>query len=352
MLYRRRTVAPPRQSDATGGFVAAIEPIAESDALDLDAPIDITSFGIDDALRLFGRMALIREFEGRVNTLFLQGRIPGTIHLSLGQEACAVGGCDPLRSDDWITITHRGHGQALAKGVSPRSLMAELFGRETGCCRGRGGSLHVGDVSVGALPAIAIVGAAVPIAAGLGFASQRQSQDRVVVSFLGDGAMTEGDAHEGFNLAALWGVPVVYLCENNLYSVSTRIERQTVVTSLAEKIRPYGIPSVTVDGNDVTAVHRAVSAAVEQARSGGGPRFVECLTYRQGGHKRDDPATYRPRDEVARWLARDPIVRLKAALSEADREGDAEAAEKAAVEAIDDAVEFANSSPPATLDRS
>lgn len=324
--------------------------LTSATALDLDAPIDVRSFGVDEAVRSFARMARIREFEQRVNSLFLQGRIPGTIHLSLGQEACAVGGCAPLREDDWITITHRGHGQALAKGVSARSMMAELFARETGCCRGRGGSLHVGDVRVGALPGIGIVGAAVPIAAGLAYAADRQGLDRVVVSFLGDGAMAEGDTHEGFNLAALWRTPVVYLCENNLYSVSTRIERQTVVTSLADKMAYYGIPAVTVDGNDVTAVHRAVADAVELARSGGGPSFVECLTYRQGGHKRDDPATYRPREEVERWLARDPIVRLRVALIEADRAADVAAAEAAAVAEIDDAVAFANDSPAARLD--
>lgn len=320
-------------------------------ALDLDGPIDIEPVGVDVAVDLFGRMALIREFEQRVNSLFLQGRIPGTIHLSLGQEACAVGACAPLRTDDWITLTHRGHGQALAKGVSARSLMAELFARETGCCRGRGGSLHVGDVSVGALPAIAIVGAAVPIAAGLAFAADRLGVDRVVVSFLGDGAMAEGDAHEGFNLAALWRTPVVYVCENNLYSVSTRIERQTLMTSLAGRMAMYGIPAVTVDGNDVVAVHQAVTVSVEAARGRGGPSFVECLTYRQGGHKRDDPATYRPKDEVARWLARDPLARLRAALVEAGREADASRAEAAAVASIDDAVAFAVDSPPARLDQ-
>jgi pyruvate dehydrogenase E1 component alpha subunit len=317
---------------------------------DLDGPIDVGGIGLDLALELYERMALVRSFEERVNKLFLQGRIPGTIHLSLGQEACAVGACAPLRVSDWITITHRGHGQALAKGVSPRSMMAELFARDTGCCRGRGGSLHVGDVTVGALPGIGIVGAAVPIAAGLAFAAQRLGEDKVVVSFLGDGAMAEGDAHEGFNLAALWRTPVVFLCENNLYSVSTRIERQTVVTSLADRMSMYGIPAVTVDGNDVTAVYRAVSQAVDIARDGGGPWFVECLTYRQGGHKRDDPATYRPAEEVEQWLARDPLKRLRAALLEAGADRGVESADSASAATIDEAVEFASSSPPARLD--
>jgi pyruvate dehydrogenase E1 component alpha subunit len=318
--------------------------------VELDAPIRIDAGSLTLALELYGRMALIREFEQRVSRLFLQGRIPGTIHLSLGQEACAVGACAPLRPSDWITITHRGHGQALAKGVTPRRLMAELFARETGCCRGRGGSIHVGEVEVGALPAIGIVGAAVPIAAGLAFAAKQKGEDRVVVSFMGDGTMTEGDAHEGFNLAVLWGVPVVYLCENNLYSISTRIDRQMSVTGIAARMSAYGMPAVTVDGNDVLAVRRAVDAAVRTARSGGGPSLVECLTYRQGGHKRDDPATYRPADEVALWLKRDPLKRLRAALDAAGKSTDATAREYAAVVAVDDAVAFAEASPPAAPD--
>jgi TPP-dependent pyruvate/acetoin dehydrogenase alpha subunit len=317
--------------------------------MDLDAPIDVTP-DLDLALRLYARMRLIREFEQRVNRLFLQGRIPGTIHLSLGQEACAAGACDPLRNDDWITITHRGHGQALAKGVSPRRMMAELFARETGCCRGVGGSMHVGDVSVGALPGISIVGAAIPIAAGLAYAQKAQGLGRVTVSFTGDGALTEGDAHEGLNLASLWRLPVIYVCENNLYSISTRIERQAAVPSIPERIAAYGIAVETVDGNNALAVREAVACAVDRARGGGGPGFIECLTYRQGGHKRDDPATYRPRDEVDRWLARDPLDRMSTALRAAARDDDVAKADAVAVRAIDDAVAFAESSPPATGD--
>lgn len=318
--------------------------------IDLDAPIRLDGFPTPVALDLYGRMTLIREFEQRVSRLFLQGKIPGTIHLSLGQEACAVGACAALRASDWITITHRGHGQALAKGVTPRRLMAELFARETGCCRGRGGSIHVGDVGVGALTAIGIVGASVPIAAGLAFASKQRREDRVVVSFMGDGTVTEGDAHEGFNLAKLWELPVVYLCENNLYSISTRIERQMSVTLIAARMSAYGMPAVTVDGNDVFAVHRAVEDAVAVARSGGGPTLVECLTYRQGGHKRDDPATYRPAEEVATWLSRDPVNRLRAALDLAGLPAQAAAREVAAIASVDDAVAFAESSPLAVPD--
>jgi pyruvate dehydrogenase E1 component alpha subunit len=325
-------------------------PIASpADTIDLDAPIDLSALEPDLAVELYRRMRLVREFEERVNRLFLQGRIPGTIHLSLGQEACAVGGTMPLRPTDRITLTHRGHGQALGKGVTARKMMAELYARETGCCRGFGGSLHVGDWSVGALPGVGVVGAAIPIAAGMAYAARAMGEDRVVLCFTGDGAMAEGDTHEGLNLATLWHLPVVYLVENNLYSISTRIERQTLVTSIAARVEAaYALPAVTVDGNDAGAVHLAANDAVERARAGGGPSLIECLTYRQGGHKRDDPATYRPRDEVDLWLARDPIKRFRRALEAAELGTRAAAADEAAVAEIDDAVSFAEESPPAT----
>lgn len=320
----------------------------DTPGIDLDGPIDIDPVGHERAVELYARMALIREFESRVNSLFLQGRIPGTIHLSHGQEACAVGGTASLRPGDPITITHRGHGQALAKGSSARGLMAELYAKETGCCRGMGGSLHVGDWDVGALPGISIVGASIPISAGLAFAAKQLGEDKVAVCFTGDGATTEGDAHEGYNLASLWKVPVVYVCENNLYSISTRVDRQAPVTSVAERVRAYALPAEVVDGNDVVAVTVAVQSAVARARTGQGPSLVECLTYRQGGHKRDDPATYRPKAEVEMWLRRDPVHRMRAALVTANLEQQADAADADAVRTIDDAVTFAEESPLAT----
>ena len=322
--------------------------LVDAPGIDLDAPIDIAPVGTERAVDLFARMALIREFESRVNSLFLQGRIPGTIHLSHGQEACAVGGTASLRETDPITITHRGHGQALAKGSSARGLMAELYAKETGCCRGMGGSLHVGDWDVGALPGIGIVGASVPISAGLAFASKYLDEGKVTVCFTGDGATTEGDAHEGYNLASLWGLPVVYVCENNLYSISTRVDRQAAVTSVAERMCAYALATEIVDGNDVVAVTLAVERAVDRAREGGGPTLVECLTYRQGGHKRDDPGTYRPREEVETWLRRDPLTRMRAALEAAGASEQADAAGVTAVKVIDDAVAFAEESPLAT----
>lgn len=336
-----RTMTP------SGGGPETMDSLPITDAV-LDAPITIAREAQRRAIGLYGRMVLIREFEQRVNRLFLQGRIPGTIHLSLGQEACAVGACADLLPSDQVTLTHRGHGQALAKGVSARSLMAELFARETGCCRGMGGSLHVGDWAVGALPAIAIVGDSIPIAAGLAFAARSRGDGAVVVCFTGDGATTEGASHEGYNLAALWQLPVIYVCENNLYSISTRVERQARVISVAQRVAAYGLSAVTVDGNDVLAVATAVGAAVERARSGGGPSLVECFTYRQGGHKRDDPATYRPRAEVEAWLRRDPVHRMRRALELEGLVAEADEADAAATATIDDAVAFADASPVAS----
>ena len=319
-------------------------------------PFDRTTVA-DRELELLERtlrgMLLIRLFELEVNQLFLKGLMPGTIHLSHGQEAVPVGVCSALNLDDFVTLTHRGHGQALAKGVSPRSLMAELFGKEIGCCRGRGGSLHVGDVSVGALPAVAIVGASSPIAAGMAFAFKQHGERRVVANFFGDGAVNEGDWHEAVNLAAVWKLPVVLVCENNLYGVSTHITDVILNERISERAAGYGIPGVTVNGNDVLAVHDAARAAVERARDGGGPTLVEYLTYRRGGHKRDDPATYRPKDEVAAWLAADPIELFKPLLVADERIGiqRVEAIEAEVKAIIADAVEFARSGPspdPAT----
>jgi len=256
---------------------------------------------------MYRKMVLIRRFEKRVNELFLKGVMPGTIHLSHGQEATVVGASFALRENDWINLTHRGHGQALAKGVPARSLMAELFGKATGCCKGKGGSLHIGDVDYGALPAIAIVGASSPIMVGMAFAFKQKRTGQVACNIFGDGAVNKGDWHEAMNLAAIWQLPVVFLCENNLFGVSTHITEVTQNERLAERAAAYRMPGLTVFGNDPIVVYEAVSDAVSRARDGGGPTMVEALTYRQGGHKRDDPATYRDPVEVEQWLAADPV---------------------------------------------
>lgn len=293
------------------------------------------------------RMFLIRRFELTVNDLFLRGLMPGTIHLSQGQEATAVGACLALRDDDVITLTHRGHGQALAKGISPRSLMAELFGKVTGCCQGKGGSLHVGDISVGALPAIAIVGASSPIAAGMAFALKRRQTGQVVCNFIGDGTVNKGDWHEAMNLAAVWALPVIFLCENNLYGVTTHVTDVVLNEYLAERAAAYQVPGVTVYGNDPIIVYETVRAAAQRARQGDGPAFIECLTYRRGGHKRDDPATYRPREEVEAWLAQDPLPAFRQRLLDDSRfdEGRIAAIEEKVDATLEEAVEFAMSSP-------
>jgi TPP-dependent pyruvate/acetoin dehydrogenase alpha subunit len=270
-------------------------------------PASLADYPAELLTEIYRRMFLIRHFELTVNDLFLRGLMPGTIHLSHGQEATAVGACLALQKEDVITLTHRGHGQALAKGVSPRSLMAELFGKATGCCQGKGGSLHVGDISVGALPAIAIVGASSPVAAGMAFAFKRRQTGQIVCNFFGDGAVNKGDWHEAMNIAAVWALPVVFLCENNLYGVSTHITDTTLNEYLSERAAAYRMPAVTVYGNDPIPVYEAMREASLHAREGKGPTMVECLTYRRGGHKRDDTATYRPQDEVEAWLAQDPL---------------------------------------------
>jgi pyruvate dehydrogenase E1 component alpha subunit len=298
------------------------------------------------ALRCYRTMRLIRSFELRVNELFLRGLIPGTIHLSHGQEASTVGACLRLRPDDVVTMTHRAHGQALAKGVSTRRLMAELLGRATGCSGGKGGSLHVGDMTVGALTSIAIVAAGVPIASGFAFAFKRAGSDRVAMAFIGDGAANKGELHEAMNLAAAWSLPLVILCENNFYASTTNLGAVMRNDTIAERAAAYRMPGVTVDGNDPFEVDRAVRVAVERARAGGGPTFVECLTYRHGGHKRDDPGSYRPAEEVAAWKQRDPIPSFRERLREsAFPEGEIAAIDTSVGAEIEDAVDFAMASP-------
>ncbi|NCO32563.1 MAG: hypothetical protein AUJ92_18270 [Armatimonadetes bacterium CG2_30_59_28] len=261
-------------------------------------------------LSLYKRMMLILEFEETVKFLFLEGTMPGTIHQSQGQEATAVGVCAALQPDDWITSTFRGHGHALAKGLTPRELLDELFGAQTGCCKGKGGSMHVGNMSKGMVPGIAIVGGGIPLAAGMALAFQRQKTPQVVACFFGDGAVAEGAFHEGLNMAAIWNLPVIFVCENNLYGASTRVDLVMRNTKISDRAASYGFRGETVDGNDVLAVHEAARRAVEECRSGNGPVLLELLTYRRTGHSRRDPCHYQPKSEREEWFARDPIQRL------------------------------------------
>ncbi|MDO8587736.1 MAG: thiamine pyrophosphate-dependent dehydrogenase E1 component subunit alpha [Armatimonadota bacterium] len=298
-------------------------------------------------VEMYRKMVRIRRFEDAIHLKFLDGALPGTVHLYQGQEAVAVGVCANLRTDDVITSTHRPHGHAIAKGVPIKSLMAELYGKSTGCCKGKGGSMHVGDASVGMLPAIAIVGGGLTIAAGCALAFKLKRKDNVAVSFLGDGAANEGDFHEALNMAAIWDLPVVYVCENNLYGASTRVNKVMKVKDVAERARAYGMPSAIADGNDVLAVYECVREAIERARSGGGPTLIECKTYRRCGHSRSDANAYRDKTEQQEWLARDPLViardKLKAVGALTDEDSDTIEAEIDAE--IEEAFAFAEASP-------
>ena len=265
-------------------------------------------------LDLYRQMLLIRNFEERVKYLFLEGVMPGTIHQYQGQEAIAVGVCAVLEPDDVITSTHRPHGHAIAKGITVQSLMHELFGKPSGCCRGKGGSMHVGDLAKGMVPAIAIVGGGVPVATGIALAFRMKKETRVAICFMGDGAVNEGAFHEGVNMGAIWSLPVVYVIENNHYSASTPVADTVRLKNLADRSSGYGIPGVTVDGNDVMAVYEVARAAVERARTGGGPTLVEALTYRITGHSRRDPCNYQPEEERKKALEQEPIGRFAARL--------------------------------------
>jgi TPP-dependent pyruvate/acetoin dehydrogenase alpha subunit len=256
---------------------------------------------------LHERMVLIREFEDGVKFLFLEGSMPGTIHQCQGQEATAVGVCAALEHDDFITSTFRGHGHALAKGLTPEELLFELFGAATGCCKGKGGSMHVGNMDKGMVPGIAIVGGGVPLAAGMALAFKMRKSSRVVACFFGDGAIAEGAFHEGVNLAAIWNLPVVFVCENNLYGASTRVDLVMRNPRIADRAGAYGISGERVDGNDVLAVYEAAQRAVADCRRGQGPILLELLTYRRTGHSRRDACHYQPKEERDRWFARDPI---------------------------------------------
>lgn len=257
---------------------------------------------------MYKTMVRIRRFEDNIHIRFLKGTLPGTVHLYQGEEAVAVGVCSNLRTEDAVASTHRPHGHAIAKGVTLNSIMAELYGKETGCCKGKGGSMHVGDASVGMLPAIAIVGGGLTIATGCGLAFKMRKTDNVAVAFLGDGATNEGDFHEAMNLAAIWNLPVVFVCENNLYGASTHLKLVCKLENLADRAASYGMPSAICDGNDVMAVHACAGEAIERARTGGGPTFIECKTYRIGGHSRSDANAYRDKEEEKIWLARDPLI--------------------------------------------
>ena len=301
---------------------------------------------------LYRMMVACREFENRLYNLFLTETMPGTMHQYTGQEAVAAGICAALRPDDYITSTHRGHGHAVAKGVSFSSLMAEMFAKDTGCCRGMGGSMHLGDPAVGMLGATGIVGGGIPIATGAALSAQMRHSDQVAVCFFGEGAANEGAFHESLNEAGVWNLPVIYVCENNLYSFSVPFSQASAVTDVAARAAPYGFPGVIVDGNDVLAVYAAAREAVARARRGAGPTLIECKTYRQRGHSRFEKSNYRTDEEVAEWIKRDPIPRFFNELSEQNvlSAAEAEAIRQEILGELDEAVAFARKSPEPSPD--
>lgn len=298
-------------------------------------------------LRLYRQMVMVREFELRAIAARRAGLIPGFIHSCVGQEATAVGACAGLGPDDVITSTHRGHGHLIAKGGDPKAMMAELAARTTGCCGGKGGSLHMTDFDLGILGANGIVGGGIPMAVGAGLAFQQRGERRVALSFFGDGAANEGAFHEALNLAGLWRLPVVFFCENNLYGEGTPQSKQAPVADLAIRASGYAMPGVTVDGNDVLAVYEATKGAADRARSGGGPTLIEGKTYRQRGHYEGDPMVYRSKAEMAAWKDRDPVAAFRRRLlDEAGIAGpELEALEQDVQAALNEAVAFAAASP-------
>lgn len=262
----------------------------------------------DELLQMFKTMLLIRRFEEQCVEFYKSGEIHGSLHPCIGQEATAVGACVALRRDDYMTCTYRGHGQALAKGLGPKQAMAELLGRKTGCNQGKGGSMHFTDPDIGLLGENAIVGAGVPIAVGAAMTAQLDKTDRVAITFFGDGAVNQGAFHEAMNMAAIWDLPIIFFCENNLYSEMTPIKDMVNVAQLADRAAAYGMQAVTVDGYDPIAVYEVTKAAVERARGGEGPTFIEAMTYRLFGHMVGDTEPYRTKAEVEQWRKRDPIT--------------------------------------------
>src|ERR1700736_485966 len=303
--------------EANAGDVLALLGTGEASSLsgaetpELGQPEESRKYPRDFLLSLYRRMLLIRQFEDRVKSLFLEGVMPGTIHQCQGQEATAVGVCAALERKDFITSTFRGHGHALAKGLTAREMLDELFGASTGCCKGKGGSMHIGNFEKGMIPGIAIVAGGIPVATGMALAFKMKKTRQIVACFFGDGGVAEGAFHEAVNMAALWNAPVLLVCENNLYGASTRIDRVMKNTTVSDRAASYGFRGETVDGNDLLAVFAAAERAVAECRTGQGPVLLELLTYRRTGHSRRDPCHYQPKEERATWSVNDPIVRFE-----------------------------------------
>jgi pyruvate dehydrogenase E1 component alpha subunit len=307
----------------------------------------------DTALKMYHTMVRIRMFEQRIMELFQRGQLPGFLHVSIGQEAVPTGVCAHLRPNDYISSTHRGHGDVIAKGARLDRMMAELYGKKTGYCKGKGGSMHIADLELGILGANGIVGAGIPIATGTALAFKMRRTDQVAVCFFGDGSSNTGAFHEGLNLASVWNLPVVFVCENNQFAESTPQRIHQKIKDIAVRAVAYDIPGEIVDGMDVLEVHRVAGEAIARARAGGGPTLVECKTYRFQGHYVGDPGTaYRRPEEVDEWKQRDPIPTFAQRLM---AEGDVAEVEISAVHAaveqeIEEAIRFAEASPEPDLE--
>ncbi|HET7431480.1 MAG TPA: thiamine pyrophosphate-dependent dehydrogenase E1 component subunit alpha [Nocardioides sp.] len=301
------------------------------------------------ARRALTTMWEIRRFEEAVDDLFARGLMHGTMHLSIGQEGSPTGVCLALRDDDAITSTHRGHGHCIAKGADLTRMMAELLAKETGYCRGRGGSMHIADVETGNLGANGIVAGGIPIATGAALAYRLRGEERVVACFFGDGAVNEGAFHEAVNLAAIWKLPVVFICENNKYGMSFSTEKSMAVEHVSQKAAGSGMPGVTVDGNDVAAVYEAMETAVARARAGEGPTLLENVTYRWKGHSKSDKNLYRTREEISQWQEKDPITHFEERVVEAGllTQDDLAAVRDEVVQTLRRAVGEANAAPDA-----
>jgi TPP-dependent pyruvate/acetoin dehydrogenase alpha subunit len=299
------------------------------------------------ALAMYERMALIRAFEERVAKLFADGRIPGFVHLYAGEEAVAVGVCSHLNDSDYITSTHRGHGHCIAKGVPVSEMMAELFGRSGGSCKGKGGSMHIADVSRGMLGANGIVGGGPPLAAGAALTAKVLGTGAVTVCFFGDGAAEQGTTHEAMNLAAIWKLPVLFVCENNQFAESTPVSYHCAATSIADRAASYNIPGVTVDGYDVIAVYEAAGEALARARRGDGPALIEAKTWRYFGHFEGDQVTYRTAEQSAAYRENDPLTTFAKQAGERSllTQEDVDRIHQEAEREVDEAIAIADASP-------
>jgi acetoin:2,6-dichlorophenolindophenol oxidoreductase subunit alpha len=307
----------------------------------------------DELREALRKMHIIRKFEEGAEDLYTRGLSYGTMHLSVGQEASAVGATMMLRKTDYITSTHRGHGHCIGKGAEAKYMFAEFLGKEEGYCRGRGGSMHIADVSVGNLGANGIVGGGIPIATGAALGIKQQKRDEVAICFFGDGANNEGAFHESLNMAAVWKLPVIFVCENNQYGMSVSTARSTAVKDVAVRAAGYNMPGVIVDGNSIADVAEAMDEAIARARAGQGPSLIECKTYRTKGHSRSDRNRYRTKDEIEEWKSKDPIPAFARELVENGvlSQTEADQVDAETTQEIADAIVFAqNATTPSPID--